>query len=285
MKYAAYRNESISRVGFGGICVMNETPKDAERIVGTAIDRGITYFDVAPTYGNAEERLGPALAPYRNSVFLACKTNRRDAATAKEELAESLRKLETDHFDLYQLHGIETDADVDEILGSGGALEALRDAKERGVVRYLGFSAHNEAAALRLLEAFPFDSVLFPVNRFIWHAGGTGPSIAAAARERGAHTLALKALALRRWHEGETRTWAKTWYKPVESYEEAREGLRFTLSQSGVVAAVSPGHEEFLWWACDAVDTFEALGESEEDKIAKRSRAVSPVFSTTVTAI
>ncbi|MDF1514457.1 MAG: aldo/keto reductase, partial [Anaerolineae bacterium] len=91
--------EKLSMVGFGGIVVKDETPASASNIVAKAIDRGINYFDVAPTYGNAEERLGPALKPYRNSVFLACKTTKRDAQHAEEELNRSLQRLDTDHLD------------------------------------------------------------------------------------------------------------------------------------------------------------------------------------------
>ncbi|MCW4026735.1 MAG: aldo/keto reductase, partial [Candidatus Bathyarchaeota archaeon] len=98
----------LSVVGFGGIIVKDETPSSARRIVAEAVRRGICYFDVAPTYGNAEERLGPALEPYRDSVFLACKTTKRMKEEAEEELHRSLRLLRTDHFDLYQLHGVTT---------------------------------------------------------------------------------------------------------------------------------------------------------------------------------
>lgn len=284
MQYRPYRSDVISVVGFGGIVVMDETPADAARIVRQAIDRGVTYFDVAPSYGNAEDRLGPALEPYRDQVFLACKSNVREAAGADEEFSASLRKLRTDRFDLYQIHGIQSEEEVDRALAPGGVLEMIRRRRDAGQVRYIGFSAHHEDAALRLLDAFPFDSVLFPVNRYVWHAGGVGPRMVAAARDRGAEILALKALALRRWHEGEEHTWSKPWYKPVESFAEAERGLRFTLSRP-VAAAVSPGHEEHLWWACDAADRFVPLSAEEEAEVEREARAGEPIFSRTVGAI
>src|SRR5919112_1846789 len=89
----------LSIIGFGGVVVTNETQSDANDLVAEAIDCGVNYFDVAPSYGNAEERLGPALEPYRANVFLACKTGKRDRAGAAAELRESLRRLRTDHFD------------------------------------------------------------------------------------------------------------------------------------------------------------------------------------------
>jgi aryl-alcohol dehydrogenase-like predicted oxidoreductase len=157
-------SESLSMIGFGGILVMDEDPPTASRLVAEAVDRGINYFDVAPTYGNAEERLGPALEPYRKSVFLACKTEKRTAAEATEALHGSLEHLRTDYFDLYQLHAVTTMEEVEQILGPGGALEAFVQAREEGLVRYLGFSAHSEEAAVALLDGFGFDSILFPLQ-------------------------------------------------------------------------------------------------------------------------
>src|SRR6266545_2218329 len=92
--------EALSIVGFGGIVVMDVEPPEASRLVAEAIDRGVNYFDVAPSYGNAEERLGPALEPYRDQVFLACKTGKRTKTAAAAELRESLGRMRTDHFDL-----------------------------------------------------------------------------------------------------------------------------------------------------------------------------------------
>ena len=281
----------LSIVGFGGICVMEETPADAERIVAQAVERGINYFDVAPSYGNAEERLGPALAPYRERVFLACKTNVRDADGAEREFHRSRRRLQTRHIDLYQLHAIESEEDVDRLLAPGGAMEVLTRLREAGDVRFLGFSAHNESAALRLLDAVSFDSVLFPINWRAWHAGGVGPRLVDRARSRGTAILALKALADRRRVEGEPVEYPKAWYRPLSTYAEAELALRFTLSRP-VTAAVSPGHEELLWWACDAADAFSPLSDEEERQLRDRALGaaaeggeVRPVFSTSLTGI
>ncbi|MFP4374152.1 MAG: aldo/keto reductase [Spirochaetaceae bacterium] len=281
----------LSIVGFGGICVMDETPADAARIVARAVERGINYFDVAPSYGNAEERLGPALEPYRQRVFLACKTNVREADGAEREFHRSRRRLRTRHLDLYQLHGIEREEDVDRLLAPGGAMEVLTRLRDAGDVRFLGFSAHNESAALRLLDAFPFDSVLFPINWRAWHAGGFGPRLVDRARSRDTAILALKALADRRRREGEPVEYPKAWYRPLTTYAEAELALRFTLSRP-VTAAVSPGHEELLWWACDAADAFTPLSDEEERRVRDRALLpsgeegeVQPVFSTTLSSI
>ena len=105
----------LSVVGFGGIICMNASAEECSRNVGKAIERGINYFDVAPSYGNAEEMLGPALEPYRKNIFLACKTGKRTKDEAWAELKASLQHLRTDYFDVYQLHGVTTLEEVDTI--------------------------------------------------------------------------------------------------------------------------------------------------------------------------
>jgi len=270
-------DESLSVVGFGGIVVRNETPEDAANFVARAIDRGINYFDVAPAYGNAEERLGPALKPYRDQVFLACKTGFKTKEGAEKQLHESLKKLQTDHLDLYQFHGVGKKEQIENILAPGGGLEAMLEAREKGLIRYIGFSSHVEEAAIYLLEQFPFDTILFPFNWVCWHQGKVGPKILEKAQETQTGILALKALAKRPWNEGEERRWEKTWYSPVDTKEEAEIGLRFTLSRP-VTSAVSPGQADLLWWACDIADRFIPLTQEEETEVARRSEGIPPIF-------
>ncbi|MDI7277637.1 MAG: aldo/keto reductase [Anaerolineae bacterium] len=269
--------EQLSIIGFGGMVVAEEEPASASRLVAQAVERGINYFDVAPTYRNAEERLGPALEPYRQSVFLACKTEARTKAEAWAALEQSLRRLRTDHFDLYQLHAVTTLEQVEQIMGPGGAMEAFLEARRQGLVRFLGFSAHSEEAALALIERFDFDSVLFPWSWVTWHQGDFGPRVLARAEEKRMGRLALKALAKRPWREGEERRWPKCWYAPVDSLEEAELALRFTLSLP-ITAAVCPSHAELLWWACDIADRFTPLSEQERALVAERSLGIKPIF-------
>ena len=135
--------EQLSILGFGGILVMSVEQSFANNMVAEAVDRGINYFDVSPDYGDAEERLGPALQPYRRRSFLACKTNFRDKAGAMADLDTSLKHLRTDYFDLYQHHALTKAAEVDKILGPNGAMETFVAAQKAGKVRYLGFSCHS----------------------------------------------------------------------------------------------------------------------------------------------
>jgi aryl-alcohol dehydrogenase-like predicted oxidoreductase len=270
--------EALSVVGFGGIIVTNESPADASRMVAEAIDRGVTYFDVAPSYGDAEEKLGPALEPWRNQVFLACKTGMRTAREAREELDRSLQRLRTDHLDLYQHHAVTTVDEVRTILGPGGAMETFVKARKEGKVRYLGFSAHSEEAAFALMDGADFDSILFPFNWACWLNGGFGKGVMDRAREKGLGLLALKTLAKRKWREGEVKQWPKCWYKPVETREEAQIAVRFTFSMP-VTAGVSPGHFELFQWMCDAAESIGPLPPAEEEALRARAADLDVIFA------
>ena len=126
----------LSIVGFGGIVVTHAEQADANRIVAEAIERGVNYFDVAPSYGDAELKLGPALEPYRKNVFLACKSTGRNRAALEAEFNKSLEHMRTDHFDLYQLHAlVDVKKDVDAVFAKGSAMDFLIAAKKEGRVK------------------------------------------------------------------------------------------------------------------------------------------------------
>ena len=269
--------EKLSMIGFGGIVVDKATAAQAAARVKEAIDHGINYFDVAPSYGNAEEMLGPALEPYRKDVFLACKTGERKKEGARKELEQSLNYLKTDHFDLYQLHAVTSLEDVETILGPGGAMETFLEARDEGKIRFLGFSAHSVEAALALMDGFDFDTILFPFNFATWYAGNFGPQVMEKAKEKGMGILALKAMAWRPWEEGEERTNEKTWYKPLPSREEARQGLRFTLSHP-VTAAIPPGHEDLFSLALELAKDFTPMDTSEINTMKEKAQNTIPLF-------
>jgi predicted aldo/keto reductase-like oxidoreductase len=272
----------ISVIAFGGMLLVGTEQKAANSLVAEAIDRGLNYFDVAPSYGNgeAEEKMGPALKPHRNKAFLACKTLSRDAEGAQAVLERSLTRLKTDHFDLYQFHSVKTLEEVNQILAPGGAAEVLLKARKEGKVRFLGFSAHGAEAALALMDRFPFDSVLFPVNYVCYAEGNFGPQILALAKEKGMARLALKALAYSRWPQGlpaSERKYPKCWYQPVDEPERARLALRFTLSQE-VTAAVPPGDERLFRLALDFAAEFQPLSAAEQGELLASAQGVTPIF-------
>jgi aryl-alcohol dehydrogenase-like predicted oxidoreductase len=268
--------EKLSIVGFGGIVVMQATTSQAAQRVRAAIEAGVNYFDVAPSYGNAEDMLGPALEPFRKDVFLACKTQGRTKEAAGAELEASLRKLRTDHFDLYQHHAVTKQADVATILGPGGAMEAFEAARRAGKVRFLGFSAHSVEAALALMEGFAFDTILFPVNYATW-VGGFGPQVLARAREKGMGILCLKSLAKAPLPEGAKKRYEKCWYEPFDTPDEAGPALRFTLSHP-VTAAIPPGDETIFAMALKLAAGFQPLSPAEAEAIKAKGLAAKPLF-------
>ena len=270
--------EMLSKIGFGGIVVKDATPEDASAVVKLAIDAGINYFDVAPSYGDAEIKLGPALEPYRKGVFLACKTTKRTKDEALAELGQSLQHLRTDHFDLYQFHAVTTLEDVDTIFGPGGAIEAFREARKEGKIRFIGFSAHSVEAAMAMMDRFDFDTILFPVSFATWYAGNFGPQVLSRAREKKMGILALKAMAKGPWPQGADRTkYPKCWYEPLAEPEEARKGLRFTLSHP-VTAAIPPGEEALFRLALSLSDRLQPLGKAEVESIKEEGLKTNPLF-------
>lgn len=270
----------LSIIAFGGIVVTDTEQTFAKNVVAEAFDCGINYFDVAPSYGNAQERLGPALEPYRMRSFLACKTAERTKSGAAKELEESLRLLRTDHLDLYQFHHLTTMDEVNTVFGPNGAMETFQAAKKAGKVRFIGFSAHSVEAALAALDRYEFDTILFPINFVLFSQAKFGPQVLAKAREKGMGILALKAMAKTTWpktmKENE-RPNPKCWYQPAALPEEATLGLRWTLSQP-ITAAVPPGDEKYFRLAMDVAQKFEPLKPEEEKALLARAVGVEPIF-------
>jgi aryl-alcohol dehydrogenase-like predicted oxidoreductase len=278
----AYRdNVQLSVIGFGAIVVMGHDQTTADRIVAESVGQGINYFDVAPSYGDgeAEIKLGPALKPHRDKVFLACKTTKRDADGARIELEQSLKRLHTDHFDLYQFHALSSLKDVDQILGAKGAAETFLKAREQGKVKYLGASAHSAEAAIAMMDRFKLDSVLFPVNYVCWEQGKFGPQILEHAKQKGVARLALKAMAYSKWPAGAQRNkeYPNCWYQPLDQAEKVRTAVRWTLSQD-ITAAIPPGHDRLYRLALDAVRDFKPLSAAEQRDLLAGTKGVEPLF-------
>jgi predicted aldo/keto reductase-like oxidoreductase len=171
--------------------------------------------------------------------------------------------------------------DADKILAPGGAAEFFMKLKKEGKARYLGFSAHHAGAALKLMDALPLDSVLFPVNFAAWDKGGFGPQILAKAKEKGMARLALKAMALGQWPKDlprNQRKYPKCWYEPIETREAARLALRFTLGQE-ITAAIPPGDERLFDLALDlAASPLPRLNAAELSELRALTAKAEPIF-------
>ena len=271
--------EHLSLIGFGGIVVMNEDAEASKSIVAEAVDRGVNYFDVAPSYGDAQKRLGPALAPYRKNCFLACKTEGRTKDDSRKQLEESLRLLKTDHVDLYQFHALTKMTDLDKVLGPGGAMETMEAAKKEGKIRYIGFSVHSVETALAAIERYPFDTVLFPVNFVLFSQANFGPQILKKAKEKDMGILALKAMAKTTWSADQQKDHPepKCWYQPAAYPNEASLGLRWTLGHP-ITAALPPGDEKYFRLAMDVAQSYKPLEHHEELALLSGATGVEPIF-------
>ncbi len=269
----------LSIIGMGGIVVMNSTPSASKNIVAEAVDRGINYFDVAPSYGDAQQLLGPALAPYREKSFLACKTGKRDKAGARAALEDSLQQLKTDHVDLYQFHALTKMTELDQILGPGGAMETFEAARKEGKVRFIGFSAHSVETAVAAMDRYPFDTVLFPINWVLVSQANFGPQVIQKAQEKGVGMLAIKSMAKTVWPASEKKDHpnSKCWYEPANFPHEASLGLRFTLGHS-ITAAIPPGEEAYFRLAMDVAQNYQPLSSQEEQALLGKASGVQPIF-------
>lgn len=269
----------ISAVSYGGIVSAGKYAGEeypqlgqeaSDRYVSWAVDQGVNYFDVAPAYGNAQEQLGNSLKPYRSKVHLACKTGQRSRAGAEEELKESLKLLHTDHFEVYQLHGISSMEDVKAAFAPGGVMELMRDLKEKGIAANIGFSAHNEDAAIRMIELYDFDSVVFPFNWFMNMEHGMGSRLIKLAKERDMGVLCIKSLIERRWENDEERLlsrFPKSWCKPIDIEDEdfGAAAMKYVLSL-GVDTLIPPGNFASFSFAAEHIDQCIEHPLTEQDR-------------------
>ena len=271
MKYRKFGRTGIdiSAVSYGGIVSMNDGQDNSDSYVAWAIDRGVNYFDVAPTYGDAQEKLGNSLIPYRNKIHLACKTAERTLESAQKELEESMKLLHTDHFDVYQLHAIASMQDVETAFGPGGVMEMVSTLKQRGIAANVGITAHNEDAALKCLELYDFDTVLFPFNWFMNMEHGMGSRLVKAAKERNMGVLCMKAFIERKWDNEEERNaskFPKSWCKPIDVEDEAFgvAAMKYALSL-GVDTLIPPGNYASFSFAVDHIEECLANPLNDDD--------------------
>jgi len=269
--------EKLSIVGFGGIMLKNNPQDFANDLVAKAFEAGVNYYDISPFYGDAQERLGPALKPYRDKCFLACKTEKRDAVNAEKALHESLRLLQTDHFDLYQVHMVSTVEEVEQVFAPGGAMEVFLKARQQGKVRFLGFSAHSVEAAMLAMQKFDFDTILFPINFNCWIHGNFGPQVFETAKSKGMGILAIKAMALTTLNENEIWPYKNVWYLPIEDDAMSKLAYRYTLSKD-ITAAIPTGEAKFFYRALEIVRDFKPITDDELGMLTRFAAEKPPIF-------
>lgn len=264
----------ITSVFYGGIVSTNDGQENSDKYVEYAMNKGINYYDVAPTYGDAEEKLGNSLIPYRKDILLACKTQKRDAEGAKRELERTFQLLHTDYIDNYQMHEITTVEEIDRFFDKDGAFEVYLRGKEEGYLKHLGITCHSEAAAQRALELYNFETILFPTNWGVNMEKGFGNGILATCKEKNVGILGMKSMIQRAWEnqeEHDNSIYTKSWCKPIpkERIEFRIAAMKYAYAM-GAMSLVAPGNFEcFSFMVEHSDEILQPLTEAEKDLLSK----------------
>jgi aryl-alcohol dehydrogenase-like predicted oxidoreductase len=246
-----------------------------------AVEKGINVVDIAPSYGEAETRLGRLIGKNRSKLVITEKTLERTREGAWRELRQTLSRFEVKNIDVYQFHAVSTLDELEKIFGEEGAMKCFLEAREQGLIKYIGITAHSDMRiVIKALEKFDFDTVLIPVN--------VGSMIAPApendfkpvlkiAQDRDIGIIAIKAIAKRRW--GKERKY-QTWYEPLEEQEDIDAALWFTLSQDPV-ATYSMACDIRLWpKIISAGERFKKLSQDDQKAVVNhfKNKGILPLF-------
>ncbi len=266
MPFGATGHDS-TRAIFGAAALGSASKSESDRALDVLLAHGVNHIDVAASYGDAELHIAPWLRRNPDTFFLATKTGQRGYREAREEIRRSLDRLGVDHVDSIQLHNLVDVIDWDQALSPGGALEAAIEAREEGLVRFIGVTGHGLSVPemhRRSLERFPFDSVLAPYNfrqmqdeRYADRFN----RLAEVCAERNVALQTIKSLAGRRW-EGRERTFS-TWYEPLTEQADIDLAAHWVLGNPQPFL-LTTGDLTVLPKLLDAVERFERRPSDEE---------------------
>ena len=267
---------------FGAAAFSKVSQEEADQVMELVIEAGINHIDVAPSYGEAELRIGPWMPRERGRFFLGCKTMERTREGAWKEMQGSLKRLQTETFDLYQCHAITTMEELDGVTMKGGALEAFEEARREGLTKFLGITGHGADAPKIYLEAlrrFDFDSVLFPIN-FIELAKPEyrkyAEELVATCRARDVGTMIIKSIHKAPW--GDRPRTATTWYEPFDQSDEIQRAVNFVLSYD-VTGLCTAGDTRVLPLVIQACENFTRLSKDEMEEMIESGRQYEPLFT------
>ena len=276
------RTEHVStRTIFGAAALARVTQDEADRTLELLGRYGVNHIDVAASYGDAELRLAPWLKTHRDRVFLATKTGNRTYDEAKQQIHRSLERLGVERIDLIQLHNLVDPIEWDRALSPRGALDACVEARDQGLVRYIGVTGHGTQIAathLRSLERFEFDSVLLPYNYVVMqdpHYAAMFERVVATCRERNVAVQTIKSIARRPWWGRErTRT---TWYEPLEDQRDIDLAVHWVLSRPGLFLN-TVGDIVLLPRVLDAASRFTSAPDATAMRDAAARLEMVPLF-------
>jgi aryl-alcohol dehydrogenase-like predicted oxidoreductase len=271
-----------TRTIFGAAALGSVTQADADATLEVLLEHGVNHIDTAASYGDSELRIAPWLKQHRDDFFLATKTGEREYAGARDELRRSLDRLGVEHVDLLQLHNLVDVIEWETALREGGALEAAIEARDEGLVRFIGVTGHGLTVAhmhLRSLERFAFDSVLLPysyVQMRDERYAADFEALLAVCAEREVAVQTIKAITLAPW-DGRQQTTA-TWYEPLREQEDIDLAVHWVLGRDGVFLN-TVGDVAILPKVLDAAERFQARpADGALDELASRRQLV-PLFS------
>jgi aryl-alcohol dehydrogenase-like predicted oxidoreductase len=278
--FGATGHES-SRAIFGAAALGRVSKRESDQTLELLLEHGVNHIDVAADYGDAELRIATWLRAHPGEFFVATKTGERTYAAAREQIRRSLDRLGVDQVDSIQLHNLVDIIEWDIALSADGALEACIEAREEGLVRFIGITGHGLSVPevhRRSLERFPFDSVLCPYNypqmqdeRY----AETFDRLAAVCAERDVALQTIKSLAWRRW-DGRAST-AATWYEPLREQADIDLAAHWVLGNPQAFL-LTTGDVEILPRLLDAVERFETRTPDERMAELVRARELAPLF-------
>jgi predicted aldo/keto reductase-like oxidoreductase len=267
---------------FGAAAFWEISQSDADKVMEQVIQAGINHIDVAPSYGQAELRIGPWMPRERERFFLGCKTQERTKEGAWKEMQTSLKQLQTESFDLYQFHAVNSFEELDQVTMSGGALEAALKAQKAGLTKHIGITGHGFDAPAIYLEAlrrFDFDSVLFPLN-FVQMANPeyrkNAEALIAECTKKDVGTMVIKSITKGPW--GDMEHTATTWYEPFTKPADVQAAVNFALSYP-VTGICTAGDTHILPMVLKACENFQQLSVSEMENLIKSGQAYLPLFA------
>jgi predicted aldo/keto reductase-like oxidoreductase len=267
---------------FGATAFYEVSQKQADETMELVISSGINHIDVAPSYGQAEERLGPWIENERSRFFLGCKTMQRTKEATNNELHHSLELLRTNSFDLYQFHAVNTMAELDQITGSGGALECVLKARDEGLLTNIGITGHGLEVPRIFLEAlrrFTFDTILFPLN-FILYANQVyrqaAETLLAECASRDVGVMVIKSIAKGPW--GDKQKKKTTWYEPFIEREWIQKTIHFALSQP-ITGICTPGDVSLVPEILEACESFETMDIGEQEELISQASEFEALFT------
>jgi aryl-alcohol dehydrogenase-like predicted oxidoreductase len=270
-----------TRTLFGAAALWAVTQAEADRTLELLLEYGVNHIDTARSYGDSELRIGPWMEQHRDKFFLATKTEKRTYEGAWEELRQSLERLRVDYVDLWQMHYLVDPEEWETAMGPGGALEAFVEAREQGLVRFLGVTGHDLAIAgmhIRSLERFDFDSVLLPGNYVLMQNPQYATdfeALVAMCQERNVAVQIIKSICRRPW--GDRPHTRNTWYEPLEEQDSVDRAVHWVLGQPGLFLNTA-GDIHVLPKVLDAASRFQSM-PSDEEMAADVSRLeMAPLF-------